>query len=333
MRAGNGAGCDWRETREEPPLSDQQAFLDDVLAGLRQHPKSLPCKYFYDERGSELFESICETEEYYPTRTELRIMDDHAEDMARRLGPAVFLVEYGSGSSRKTRVLLAAMDEPAAYVPVDISRERLLNSAESIAKQYPELNVIPLCADYLAPVALPEAGRQARRRVFYFPGSTIGNFIPSQAVEFLRRMASQAGPGGGLLIGVDLAKARKTLERAYDDERGLTAAFNMNLLVRINRELGGDFPLENFQHEARWNEEEGRVEMHLACSTKCVISLAGEEIHFVRGESIHTENSYKYELDEFRLLAEKAGFAQRDVWMDPARQFSVQYFEVTRSSP
>ncbi|MCS5638593.1 MAG: L-histidine N(alpha)-methyltransferase [Myxococcota bacterium] len=314
-------------------MKERQAFMDDVLAGLRESPKALPCKYFYDERGSELFESICETEEYYPTRTELRIMDDHAEEMARRLGPAVFLVEYGSGSSRKTRVLLDAMDEPAAYMPIDISRERLLSSAESIAKQYPDLKVIPQCADYLEPLALPEAGQQERRRVFYFPGSTIGNFVPAQAVEFLGRMARQAGSGGGLLIGVDLTKDRKTLEQAYDDQGGLTAAFNMNLLVRINGELGGDLPLENFRHEARWNEEEGRVEMHLACAASCGASLAGEEISFVRGESIHTENAYKYDLDEFRLLAKKAGFAQRDVWTDPAQRFSVQYFEVSTSLP
>ena len=313
-------------------MNDRQTFMDEVLAGLRGSPKTLPCKYFYDERGSKLFEAICETEEYYPTRTELGIMDEHAQDMARRLGPAVFLVEYGSGSSRKTRVLLDAMDEPAAYMPIDISREHLLSSAESIAKKYPGLRVIPLCADYLGPMALPEPGSHERRRVFYFPGSTIGNFVPSQAVEFLGGMASQAGAGGGLLIGVDLTKDRKTLERAYDDESGLTAAFNMNLLVRINRELGGDLPVENFRHQARWNEEEGRVEMHLACTASCGASLAGEEISFIQGESIHTENAYKYDLDEFRLLAEQAGFAQRDAWTDPARRFSVQYFEVSASS-
>ena len=314
-------------------MNDHPEFMKDVLAGLRGSPKTLPCKYFYDKRGSELFEAICETDDYYPTRTELGIMGEHAPDMARRLGPSVFLVEYGSGSSQKTRLLLDAMDQPAGYMPIDISREHLLNSAESIAKQYPALKVLPLCADYLGPMTLPEAGPQERRRAFYFPGSTIGNFVPRQAAEFLEKMASHAGPGGGLLIGVDLTKDRATLERAYDDCDGLTAAFNMNLLTRINQELGGDLPLEHFRHEARWNPDEGRVEMHLVCEATCELNLEGEKIRFVPGESIHTENAYKYDLDEFRRLAGQAGFAARDAWTDPAGRFRVQYFEVAPSAP
>lgn len=309
-------------------VAESEAFLEEVLAGLQQAQKTLPCKYFYDARGSALFESICELEEYYPTRTELGIMEQRAGDMARRIGPAAFVIEYGSGSSRKTRVLLDALDHPAVYIPIDISRKTLVESAEAIGKQYPELEVLPLCADYLAPVALPEVARSTGRRVVFFPGSTIGNFVPADAVAFLARMARQAGEGGGVLIGVDLKKDRAQLERAYDDSQGVTAAFNRNLLVRINRELGGNFREEEFLHEARWNPAEGCVEMHLVCSGACVVSIAGEEIHFEAGESIHTENSYKYEIAEFEALAVAAGLSPRDLWTDPAQRFSVHFYEV-----
>ncbi len=327
MPAGNGAACVSPATREDC-VDPSKILLEDVIAGLRSRQKTLPCKYFYDAKGAELFEEICALEEYYPTRTELAIMEEHARAMARRIGSRSLLIEYGSGSSRKTRVLLSALESPAAYVPIDISREALLTSAESIAKQYPELEVLPVVADYLAPVHLPQPGREARRRVIYFPGSTIGNFETADAVAFLDRVARQAGEGGGVLIGVDLKKNPAELIRAYDDSKGVTAAFNRNLLVRINRELGGDFCERDFRHEARWNAHEGRIEMHLVSSVACSVRIAGEEIRFEAGESIHTENSYKYELDEFESLAAKAGLVRSDVWMDARRRFTVQYYEV-----
>lgn len=312
-------------------MTDSKIFLEEVLAGLESAQKTLPCKYFYDEKGAELFEAICEVEEYYPTRTELGIMEQHARDMAQRVGPKAFLVEYGSGSSLKTRVLLDAMDSPAVYVPIDISRETLLASAEDIAKQYPELEVLPLCADYLASVRLPEPDQEARRCVVYFPGSTIGNFVTAEAVTFLERVARQAGVGGGVLIGVDLKKDPAELVRAYDDAEGVTAAFNRNLLVRINRELGGNFRERDFRHEARWNADEGRVEMHLVSSGACEVSVAGETIRFEAGESIHTENSYKYEVGEFEALAVEAGLTPCDLWMDAGERFSIHYYEVAES--
>lgn len=309
-------------------MNELQKFLKEALTGLRLPQKSLPCKYFYDARGSELFESICELEEYYPTRIELSIMKEYAKEMARHLGPEVFLIEYGSGSSLKTRVLLDALVDPVAYVPIDISRDALFSSAEAIAKQYPELTVLPQCADYLASLSLPHSTRTFRRRIVYFPGSTIGNFVPSDAVDFLTRMAHQVGAGGGVLIGLDLKKDTATLERAYDDERGVTAAFNMNLLVRLNRELDANFLASQFRHEARWNALEGRIEMHLVCTEACRVTLGGEVISFASGESIHTENSYKYESDEFDTLASRAGLTPRTDWTDAEHSFSVKLFEV-----
>ena len=332
MQGGSGAGYGWRETRkrmsEGATMKANEIFLAETLDGLNQKPKTLPCKYFYDERGSALFEDICEQPEYYPTRTELGIMEEHAAEMARALGSDLVLIEYGSGSSRKTRVLLEALENPAAYLPIDISKDALFPSAESIAKEYPKLAVLPICGDYLSPLPLPEATPTENRRAVYFPGSTIGNFMPDEALSFLHRMAEQAGPGGAVLIGVDLKKDAGALERAYDDRAGVTAAFNLNLLARINRELGADFPLENFRHEARWNEAQGRVEMHLVAKQACEIRVGSERIAFETSESIHTENSYKYEISEFEALAAQAGLRADRRWMDPDEKFSVQLYEV-----
>ena len=300
-------------------------FRIDVLAGLGGARKTLPCKYLYDERGSSLFERICELDEYYPTRTELAILAAHAGDMADRLGARCLLVEYGSGSGRKTRLLLDRLREPAGYVPIDISSEALAASAQAIAAAYPELEVLPVCADYTEPLELPGPGRPAARRGVFFPGSTIGNFTPLEARRFLGRMARVAGPGGGMLIGVDLRKDRAVLEPAYDDALGVTAAFNKNLLERINRELGADFELERFRHLARWNPAAGRVEMHLVSEVEQRVRVAGAEFRFAAGESIHTENSYKYALDQFAALAGQAGLAVRRVWTDRDALFSVQY--------
>jgi dimethylhistidine N-methyltransferase len=298
-------------------------FLADVLDGLTRPHKSLPCKYFYDERGSALFDRICELPEYYPTRTELGILRRHAPAMAEALGPLCLVVEYGSGSSTKTSLLLEPLERPAAYVPVDISREHLLRSAAALARRHPGLRVIPVCADFTQPFSLPRVPN-ARRRVAYFPGSTIGNFAPPEASKFLAGVAAQCGAGGALLIGVDLRKSRSILEPAYDDSQGVTAEFNRNLLRRINRELGADFDGGAFDHRAFWNAEEGRVEMHLVSRRAQVVQLAGRRIPLAPGETIHTENSHKYDLAGFAELARSAGFEVERVWTDPARLFSVQ---------
>lgn len=302
---------------------------DEVWAGLAAPRKTLPCKWLYDAHGSALFERICELPEYYPTRTELGILEAHAGEMARRLGDRCLLVEYGSGSSRKTRLLLDRLEAPAGYVPIDISRAALTASARALAAAYPSLEVLPVCADYGEPLALPRPRRSARRRAVFFPGSTIGNFTPPDAQRFLARMAQVAGAGGGILIGADLRKDPAILEAAYDDAAGVTAAFDRNLLVRINRELAADFPVERFRHEAVWNDGEGRVEMHLVSLDARTVTVAGRRFAFAAGESIHTENSYKYTLPGFAALAAGAGLAVRRVWTDPRGWFSVQWLEAS----
>ena len=304
---------------------DVSQFRDEVWAGLSHPQKTLPCKYFYDERGSALFESICELPEYYPTRTELSIMERYAPAMASLLGKRCLLVEYGSGSSRKTRLLLDRLHDAAGYVPIDISRQALAESAHALAASYPSIEVLPVCADYTEPFELPRSRVAPARCGVYFPGSTIGNFTPPQAQRFLARMARVAGPHGALLIGIDLKKDRATLERAYDDAAGVTAAFNQNLLVRINRELGGNIDLARFRHHARYDESAGRVEMHLESSVAQTARVAGRPFWFAAGETIHTENSYKYDLANFAALAAGVGLAVREVWTDERRRFSVQY--------
>ncbi|HIF97378.1 MAG TPA: L-histidine N(alpha)-methyltransferase [Myxococcales bacterium] len=312
-------------------VPEPDRFLEDVLAGLRGEQKTLPCKYLYDARGSLLFEEICELDEYYPTRTEFDIMESSVADMAGHLGESVLLIEYGSGSSRKTRLLLDAMRAPAGYVPIDISGEILEESASAIVQRYPGLEVFPICADYLMPLQIPKLAKSVSRSVVYFPGSTIGNFRPEEALEFLNRVAHLIGEGGGLLIGVDLRKEPDVLRRAYDDSNGVTAAFNRNLLTRINRELAGEFPEEAFRHESFWNKDHGRIEMHLVCETACRVAVGAEFISFSAGESIVTEYAYKYEVGEFQSLASKAGFTPQAVWTDPEEKFSVHYFNVRQS--
>jgi dimethylhistidine N-methyltransferase len=306
----------------------RERLLADALAGLLAPRKTLPCKYFYDERGSELFERICELDEYYPTRTELGILRARAGAMAETLGPDCLVVEYGSGSGVKTRLLLERLERPVAYLPVDISREHLLRSAAALSARHPGLPVLPVCADFTRPFELPPLPRPARRRAAYFPGSTIGNFAPAEARKFLTQVAELCGPGGALLIGVDLKKGRGVLERAYDDALGVTAAFNLNLLERLNRELDADFALDQFAHRALWNEAEGRVEMHLVSRRRQQARLGGRRIRFEPGETIHTENSYKYDLRGFAALARSAGFEVERVWVDGAALFSVQALRV-----
>jgi L-histidine Nalpha-methyltransferase len=303
-------------------------FRADVLRGLRRPSKRLPCKYFYDEIGSRLFDQICDLPEYYPTRTELGILEADALAMAARIGPSALVIEPGSGSGTKTRLLLDALDQPAGYLPVDISREQLDRSAAAIATDYPRLTVLPVCADFTRPFELPPTAPAGNRRVVYFPGSTIGNFVPGTARRLLASMAQLVAPHGAVLIGVDLKKDPRVLEAAYDDAAGVTAAFNFNILVRINRELGGTFQLEHFAHHALYNPTPGRVEMHLVSRRRQTIRVAGEPITIEDGESILTECSYKYTVRGFQALAAAVGLQARQAWTDPKHWFSVQYLTV-----
>jgi dimethylhistidine N-methyltransferase len=303
-------------------------FRREVLAGLSRPRKELPCKYFYDARGSALFERICEQPEYYLTRTELAITRRHAADLAAALGPRCLLVEFGSGSSVKTPLLLERLPDPAGYVPVDISREHLLASAAALAARFPGLEVLPVWADFTTPFTLPAPRHPAARRAVYFPGSTIGNFGPDEAVRLLAGIAALGGPGGGLVIGVDLRKPAAAVEPAYNDAAGVTAAFNLNLLARINRELGADFDLDAFEHRAFFDEDHSRIEMHLVSRRPQAVHLGRATVRFAPGEGIRTEYSYKYSREAFARLAHAAGLAVRRVWTDDTGLFSVQYLEV-----
>jgi dimethylhistidine N-methyltransferase len=308
------------------PVSD---FQSDVLSGLGARRKSLPCKYFYDARGTELFDRICDLDEYYPTRTEIGILKRHAREMAWLVGPHARLVELGSGSSTKTRILLDQLPDLDAYVPVDIAPEYLTRATRELSRDYPHLRIVPVVADYTHPFDLPKADRGVRE-VAFFPGSTIGNLEPADARDFLRVVAGICQAGGGLLIGVDLKKDPKRLEAAYNDALGVTAAFNMNLLARINRELGADFDLEQFRHHALYDEVEGRIEMQLISLAKQTVRVGGSRFSFEEGETISTEYSYKYETDEFAAIAQSAGFHRIRTWTDDERLFSVHYFSLER---
>lgn len=314
-------------TAAKPLLTNAQ-FLADALAGLKSSPKTLPCKYFYDQRGSQLFDRICELPEYYPTRTESAIMAGAIEKMAAVFAPDTLLIEYGSGSSTKTRILLDHLPNLAGYVPIDISREHLYQTAESLTVAYPNLDILPLCADYTQSFLVPDVKRRVLSRVVYFPGSTIGNFHRNEAAAFLKRIAEVCGPGGGLLIGVDLRKSAQVLEPAYNDAQGVTAAFNLNLLARLNAEIGADFALDGFAHSAFYDENIGRIEMHLVSINAQTVRIDGAVIHFAEDETIWTECSYKYSLPEFADMAGSAGFQVQQVWTDADERFSVQFLTV-----
>jgi L-histidine Nalpha-methyltransferase len=306
----------------------EESFRDAVLNGLGRARKAIPCKFFYDARGSALFEEICRLPEYYPTRTEIVILEENLGDIAAQMGPHCRLIEFGSGASQKVRILLQALERPAAYVPVDISREHLRDAAASLAEDFPSVPVIAVCADYTRPFPLPPLPGAHGKRVGFFPGSTIGNFEPDAAVAFLANYARILGPGGEMLIGVDLKKDPEILDAAYDDRAGVTAAFNLNLLERINRELDGDLDLDRFEHVALYNRPEGRVEIYIRSLADQAAQMAGRRFHFAAGELIHTEYSYKYSVEEFRALAGRAGFRPVDTWTDPAELFSVHYFRL-----
>ena len=318
-----------------PPISQpasltEQDFsvaddLSEIIEGLSKQQKSLPPKFFYDERGSRLFDAICELPEYYLTRTELSIMQTHIDEIVSLVGPQASLIEFGSGSSLKTRMLLEKLDRLAAYVPVDISREHLTAAAESLASDYPNVEVWPVLADFMQPFELPNPSVMPLRNIVYFPGSTIGNFSPEQAHSLLQVMHVEAGEDGALLIGVDLQKDTAVIERAYNDEAGVTAEFNLNMLSRINREFGANFDPDQFLHRAVYDKEHGRVEMSLISGREQVVHVGGQSFHFAQGEALITEHSHKYTLEQFKRMAREAGFVVDTVWTDPERLFSVQY--------
>ncbi|MHC2070232.1 L-histidine N(alpha)-methyltransferase [Bremerella sp. T1] len=314
---------------QQPATSiPRDRFLDDSLAGLTRSPKQLPCKYFYDQRGSQLFDQICETQDYYVTRTEAEIMQRYAKEMGECLGEKVMLVEFGSGSSTKTRRLLDNLIDPVAYVPVDISREHLLASAKQISSEYPTIEILPVCADFTKPFALPNPRLRPSHDAVYFPGSTIGNFRPDQAKTLLESIAHMCGEQGGLLIGVDLQKDKAVLEKAYNDDDGVTAEFNLNLLHRMQKELGASVDVSAFEHHAFYNEDEGRIEIYLRSRIDQTIQLDGQTVQVEAGELIHTEYSHKYTIDGFAEMAADVGWTLRRAWTDPNNYFAVLHFVV-----
>jgi dimethylhistidine N-methyltransferase len=307
--------------RDEPAEAGS-SFARDVIAGLTARPKRLSPKYFYDEIGARLFEDITALPEYYLTRCELQILRERAADIARFFPADSALIEFGSGSSKKVRILLAAAPTIAAYVPVDISCQMLVQEAEELRRDHPRLAVLPVEADFTQPFSLPAAAAQMAHTGF-FPGSTIGNFEPHEACAFLRHAGRMLGRGAALIIGVDLVKDAKILNAAYNDAAGLTAKFNLNLLARINRELDGDFDLASFDHHAFYNRERHRIEMHLVSKKRQRVSVAGRGVEFRAGETIHTENSYKYTLEYFTALARGSGWTPVAAWTDVGANFSI----------
>jgi L-histidine Nalpha-methyltransferase len=303
----------------------EESFREAVLAGLGRPKKAIPCKFLYDARGSALFEEICRLPEYYPTRTEIGILEENAAAIAERIGRHCQLIDFGSGASRKARILLEALEEPAAYVPVDISRDHLIGAAARLAADFPLLPVIALCADYTRPFVLPPLPEGGGKKVGFFPGSTIGNLEPETAEAFLAGCMRLLGRRGAMLVGVDLKKERTVLDAAYNDRAGVTALFNLNLLERINRELDGNLDIAQYEHFAFYNSAMGRVEIYIRSLAQQEARIAGRRTVFERGELIHTEYSYKYSIAEFQALARRAGFSPGAVWTDAGSLFSVHY--------
>lgn len=314
-------------------LDDRQpgeGLLADALAGLSARPKRLPSKYFYDARGSALFEQICHLPEYYLTRAELAAMHAHVGAIAAALGPRVRVVEYGSGSGIKTRLLLQHLQSPVAYVPVEISRSALADSVATLGREFAGVEMLPVCADFTQPITLPRASLAPRQTIVYFPGSTLGNFDPDAAVRLLRQMRHEAGQGGGelgggVLLGVDLVKDARVLEAAYNDAAGVTAEFTLNLLMRLNRELGADFDVAGFRHRARWHALAGRIETHLVATREQDVHIGNAAFHFAKDEATLVECSCKYTLDGFSRLAARAGLHVEQVWSDARQRFSIQW--------
>jgi len=304
-------------------------FLNDVIEGLSQNPKTLKPKYFYDNRGAQLFTEICTTPEYYPTRTEIKILNQNAEDIASQIGDNTALIEYGSGALEKIKILLDFLNEPVGLIPVDISEDQLFESAKNLENLYPDLEILPVAADFTKPIPIPEFSHPPKRFVAFFPGSTIGNFEPDLAIQFLEGVTKTIGLDGLLLIGFDLKKDIETLLAAYDDQRGITSSFNKNLLSRINDELGGNFNLDTFEHVARYNENKGRIEMHLKSTTEQTVSINKELFEFLEGETIHTENCYKFTKESFTAMSSKAGLYPVKTWTDDQNLFAVMLLRTT----
>ena len=314
-------------------VEEPSAFEVDVVEGLGATPKRIPAKYFYDAAGSQLFERITELPEYYPTRSEMQILQDHAADIAGLIPAGAALIEFGSGSSKKARILLRATPKLTCYVPVDICGEMIEQEAAELRPDFPGLKVLPVVADICFPFELPAEAKAAPVRVGFFPGSTIGNFEPHEAAAFLRNAAHILGAGATLIVGADLIKDADILNAAYNDAAGVTAAFNLNLLTRINRALGGTFDLATFEHHAFYNRERSRIEMHLASLKRQKVKVAGKTVEFRAGETIHTENSYKYSYELLATLARGVGWRPAGVWADPRRYFSIQAFTLDPDVP
>jgi len=314
--------CEIRDDDRRPPVDD---LLGIVQRGLRARPKRLPSWLFYDERGSQLFEDICEQPEYYLTRSEIALMDVHAGDIADVLGEDVRLVEYGSGNAIKTRMLLEHLHAPVSYVPVEISHEPLRNSTQALNERFPTVPVQPLHADFTRPLRLPIPPRAPRRTVIYFPGSTIGNFEARDAAELLRKMRNEMGDNGGILIGADLKKDTTIIEAAYNDKAGVTAEFTLNMLVRLNREIGSDFDLSSFRHRAHYNAMAGRIETFLVSMRDQKVRVGKQQVNFGAEEAMQVEYSCKYSPEDFAALASKAGLSVTHGWTDPDGMFAVYY--------
>ena len=312
-----------------PSLPLESAFAKDLLAALAQTPRSIAPKYFYDHEGSRLFDQICELPEYYPTRTELSILRERASEIASHMGAYAELVEFGAGSLTKVRLLLDAMQTPSRYVPIDISGDHLAAAAHDLRAAYPRLEVVPVVADYTQAFSLPAQIPGAGQRVGFFPGSTVGNFTPSEAVDFFR-MAAEVLKGGALVVGADLIKDPGVLHAAYSDAQGVTAAFNLNLLARANRELGADFDLSKWAHSAFYNAPLQRIEMHLMSCARQSVRVHGQVFSFEEGETLHTENSYKFTIDGLRALAIAGGFTPGPVWTDAGKRFSLHWLHAPK---
>lgn len=314
-------------SRLEKFETEKENLLEEVLEGLHKTQKELPSKLFYDQKGSSLFDEICELKEYYLTRTETSIMTENIEDICSVLGKNCLLIELGSGSSKKIRLLLSGLKNPAGYVPIDISEEHLINSVNILAKDYPDLKILPVSADYTQPFSLPKFDFIYSKKVVYYPGSTIGNFKPDYASKFLNSIGHRMGKGTGLLIGVDLKKDKKVLEDAYNDQKGTTAEFNLNMLTRLNTELDTDFNVAKWKHYAFYNSDEGRIEMHLESLSDQDVSVDGETVTFRKQETILTEYSHKYSIEDFQELVSDT-YGLEKVWTDNENKFGVLYFTV-----
>jgi len=304
-------------------------FRNEVLAGLSKPQKKIPPKFFYDENGSKIFDQICELEEYYPTRIESELLRNHCSEIADLIEESCLVIEYGSGSSQKISILLDQLKNPSAYMPIDISREHMIVASTRIAEKYPDLDVLAVCADYTREMVLPEYNQNiVKKKVIFFPGTTIANLERIEAVKLLKQSATIVGLGGGMLIGVDTKKDPQLLHAAYNDAKGVTAAFNLNLLLRMNRELEADFKLNSFNHYAFFNLKKSRIELHLVSLKDQIVTVAGQKFRFIDGESIHTENSYKFSIQEVQNLAEECGFKLTKVWSDSNNYFSICYLSV-----